>query len=330
MKRNLLNVFVSAVMLGANISYAQSEPRVGVTIYKYDDNFMMLMRKEMSKEMANFSHLRWFMNDAQNSQVEQLKQIETLLEHKVNVLVVNIVHANESKAIVEKARASNVPLVFFNRSPDKQILESYNKAYFVSSDPTEAGKIQGELIAKAWRANPHFDLNKDGKLQFVLLKGELSDVSTLRSQAVIEELNRQGIVTEEIYSDTAMWRSTLARNKMNEWLVAKRANEIEMVISNNDEMAIGALDALNAHEKKLPLFGIDALPEALELIKSGQMTGTVLNNSVEQGKVVVKLATNLAEGKPVMQGTMWENSLSKTIYVPHIGVNKGNLEQFLK
>lgn len=330
MKRNLLNVFVSAVMLGANISYAQSEPRVGVTIYKYDDNFMMLMRKEMSKEMANFSHLRWFMNDAQNSQVEQLKQIETLLEHKVNVLVVNIVHANESKAIVEKARASNVPLVFFNRSPDKQVLESYNKAYFVSSDPTEAGKIQGELIAKAWRANPHFDLNKDGKLQFVLLKGELSDVSTLRSQAVIEELNRQGIVTEEIYSDTAMWRSTLARNKMNEWLVAKRANEIEMVISNNDEMAIGALDALNAHEKKLPLFGIDALPEALELIKSGQMTGTVLNDSVEQGKVVVQLAANLAQGKPATQGTEWENSLSKTIYIPHIGVNKENLEQFLK
>ncbi|AHG74724.1 D-galactose-binding periplasmic protein [Mannheimia varigena USDA-ARS-USMARC-1296] len=330
MKRSLLNAFVCAVMLGVNMSYAQSEPRVGVTIYKYDDNFMMLMRKAMNKEIENFRHLKWFMNDAQNSQVKQLNQVEVLLNHKVNVLAVNIVHPNESKNIVEKAKANNVPIIFFNRDPSKQAMESYEKAYFVSSNPQEAGEIQGQLIAKAWRANPHFDLNKDGKLQFVLLKGELSEVSTLRSQAVIDELNRQGIATEEVYSDTAMWRSAIARNKMNEWLVAKRANEIEVVISNNDEMAIGALDALNAHEKKLPLFGIDALPEALALIKSGQMSGTVLNDSVEQGKVVIQLAANLAQGKPSTQGTEWENSPSKTIYIPHIGVNKENLEQFLK
>lgn len=170
MKRSLLNAFVYTLMLGANASYAQSEPRIGVTIYKYDDNFMMLMRKEMNKEMANFSHLKWFMNDAQNSQVKQLKQIETLLKHQVNVLAVNIVHANESKTIVEKAKLSNVPVVFFNRSPDNQALESYDKAYFVSSDPKEAGRIQGELIAKVWKSNPDFDLNKDGNCNLYCLR----------------------------------------------------------------------------------------------------------------------------------------------------------------
>ncbi|EPY99296.1 galactose/glucose ABC transporter substrate-binding protein MglB [Mannheimia haemolytica] len=329
MKRSLLNAFVYTLMLGANASYAQSEPRIGVTIYKYDDNFMMLMRKEMNKEMANFSHLKWFMNDAQNSQVKQLKQIETLLKHQVNVLAVNIVHANESKTIVEKAKLSNVPVVFFNRSPDNQALESYDKAYFVSSDPKEAGRIQGELIAKVWKSNPDFDLNKDGKLQFVLLKGEPSDVSAERSQAVVESLNQQGVQAEEIYSDTARWRRTLARNKMNEWLVENRAAEIEVVISNNDEMAIGALDALNAHEKRLPIFGIDALPETLALMKKGEIAGTVLNDSSAQAKAVVKLVSNLAQGKPALKDTQWESHSSKTIYLPHIGIDKENLGQFL-
>lgn len=330
MKRNILSALVCAAVFGVNVSYAQSEPRVGVSIYKYDDNFMMLMRKEMNKEIQQFEHLKWYMNDAQNSQVKQLNQVEVLLNHKVNVLAVNIVHPNESKTIVEKAKASNVPIVFFNRDPSKQAMESYEKAYFVSSNPQEAGEIQGQLIAKAWKANPNFDLNKDGKLQFVLLKGEVSEVSAVRSQAVIAELNKQGIITEEIYSDTAMWRSAVARNKMNEWLVSKRADEIEVVISNNDEMAIGALDALNAHEKKLPLFGIDALPEALALIKSGQMAGTVLNDSQAQGKAVVKLAANLAQGKPALQGTEWDGSHKRVIYIPHIGVDQANLGQFLK
>ncbi|HGO5822973.1 TPA: substrate-binding domain-containing protein [Mannheimia haemolytica] len=330
MKRNILSALVCTAIFGVNVSYAQSTPRVGVSIYKYDDNFMMLMRKEMNKEIQQFNHLKWYMNDAQNSQVKQLRQIETLLEHRANALAVNIVNANESKTIVEKAKLNNVPIVFFNRDPTRQALDSYEKAYFVSSNPKEAGTIQGQLIANAWKANPSWDLNKDGKLQFVLLKGELGNVSQERSKAVVEELIRQGIMVEEVFSDTAMWRLAVARNKMNEWLVSKRANEIEVVISNNDEMAIGALDALNAHEKKLPLFGVDALPEALALIKSGQMVGTVLNDSQAQGKAVVKLAANLAQGKPALQGTEWEGSSSRVIYIPHIGVDKMNLGQFLK
>lgn len=330
MKHIVLSALALSVICGVNVSYAQQEAKVGVTIYKYDDNFMKLMRKDMNNEAKNFNHIKWYMNDAQNSQVKQLKQIESLLAHKMKVLAVNIVNANESKTIVEKAKAYNVPIVFFNRSPSPKALASYDKAYFVSADPKEAGKIQGELIANAWKANSNFDLNKDGKLQYVLLKGEPSEVSTIRSRAVIEELNRQGIATEEVYSDTAMWRAAVARNKMNEWLVAKRANEIEVVISNNDEMAMGALDALRAHDKQLPLFGIDALPEALSLIKTGEMTGTVLNDSLGQSKAVVKLIANLAKGKLATQGTEWENQKERTIYIPHIGVNKENLSQFLK
>ncbi|MDD0824298.1 galactose/glucose ABC transporter substrate-binding protein MglB [Mannheimia sp. AT1] len=328
MKHIVLSALALFVIFTANVSYAQPEHRVGVTIYKYDDNFMKQMRKDINDEAKNLTHLKWFMNDAQNSQVKQLKQVETLLAHKMKVLAVNIVNANESKTIVEKAKVHNVPVVFFNRSPEPAALASYDKTYFVSADPKEAGKIQGELIANAWKANPSFDLNKDGKLQYVLLKGEPSDVSAIRSQAVIDELNRQGIATEEVYSDTAMWRAAVARNKMNEWLVSNRANEIEIVISNNDEMAIGALDALRAHEKQLPLF--DALPEALALIKTGEMTGSVLNDSLAQSKVVVKLVANLADGKPATQGTEWEAQKERTIYVPHIGVSQENLSQFLK
>lgn len=328
MKRNALKSLALCVILGAG--YAQAENRVGVTIYKYDDYFMSLMRKDIQNEAKNYPQLELLMNDAQNSQVIQLRQIENLLSHKTKVLAVNIVSSNETRTVAEKAKEYNVPIVFFNRTPTPEVLERYDNIYFVSGDPAEAGKIQGELIAKAWRANPALDLNKDGKLQYVLLKGEPGDVSVARSQAVVEELNRQGIATEEVYSDNAMWRTAIGRNKMNEWLVGKRASEIEVVISNNDEMAIGALDALRAHEKKLPVFGVDALPQALALIKSGEMSGSVLNDSLGQSKAVVKLAANLAEGKPAKQGTEWEGDPSKIIYVPHIGVDKDNLDQFWK
>ena len=102
-----------------------------------------------------------------------------------------------------------------------------------------------------------------------------------------------------------------------------------MIISNNDGMAMGALEAVKAHGKKLPIFGVDALPEVLQLIQKGEITGTVLNDGVNQGKAVVQLATNLAEGKAATDGTKWEIK-DRVVRIPYVGVDKENLSEFLK
>ena len=102
-----------------------------------------------------------------------------------------------------------------------------------------------------------------------------------------------------------------------------------MVIANNDGMAMGALEATKAHGKKLPIFGVDALPEVLQLIQKGEIAGTVLNDGVNQGKAVIQLAANLAAGKPAAEGTKWEVK-DRVVRIPYVGVDKDNLSEFLK
>ena len=126
-----------------------------------------------------------------------------------------------------------------------------------------------------------------------------------------------------------MWDAAMAKDKVDAWLSSSKANDIEVIISNNDGMALGALEATKAHGKKLPIFGVDALPEALQLIKKGELAGTVLNDGVNQGKAVVQLSNNLAQGKAATEGTKWELK-DRVVRIPYVGVDKDNLGDFLK
>ncbi|WP_103398186.1 substrate-binding domain-containing protein, partial [Salmonella enterica] len=193
----------------------------------------------------------------------------------------------------------------------------------------ESGVIQGDLIAKHWQANQGWDLNKDGKIQYVLLKGEPGHPDAeARTTYVVKELNDKGIQTEQLALDTAMWDTAQAKDKMDAWLSGPNANKIEVVIANNDAMAMGAVEALKAHNKSsIPVFGVDALPEALALVKSGAMAGTVLNDANNQAKATFDLAKNLAEGKGAADGTSWKIE-NKIVRVPYVGVDKDNLSEF--
>ena len=121
----------------------------------------------------------------------------------------------------------------------------------------------------------------------------------------------------------------MAKDKVYAWLSSAKAGEIEVIISNNDGMAMGALEATKAHGKKLPIFGVDALPEVLQLIKKGEIAGTVLNDGVNQGKAVVQLANNLAQGKAATDGTQWTLQ-ERVVRIPYVGVDKETLSEFLK
>ena len=151
---------------------------------------------------------------------------------------------------------------------------------------------------------PALDLNKDGKIQYVLLKGEPGHPDAeARTKYVIEQLNAKGIPTEQLFIDTGMWDAAMAKDKVDAWLSSSKANEIEMIISNNDGMALGALEATKAHGKKLPIFGVD--------------------------KAVVQLSANLANGKAATEGTQWKLE-NRVVRIPYVGVDKDNLSEFLK
>ncbi|MCO7260844.1 galactose/glucose ABC transporter substrate-binding protein MglB [Dickeya zeae] len=324
-----LTALVASMMFGASAHAADT--RIGVTIYKYDDNFMSMVRKDIEKEAKTLGGVDLLMNDSQNDQSKQNDQVDVLLAKGVKALAINLVDPAAAAIVVQKAKAADVPVVFFNKEPNAKVLASYDKAYYVGTDSKESGIIQGQLIAKHWKANPSWDLNKDGVIQYALLKGEPGHPDAeARTKYVIDTLTKDGLKVQQLQMDTAMWDTAMAKDKVDAWMSGPNADKIEVLIANNDAMAMGAVEALKAHNKSsIPVFGVDALPEALSLIKSGALAGTVLNDADNQAKATIDLAKNLALGKPAAEGTNFKIE-NKVVRVPYVPVDKDNLAQFTK
>ncbi|MFV0448814.1 MAG: galactose/glucose ABC transporter substrate-binding protein MglB [Vibrio sp.] len=316
-------------MLTAGMGFATqtlADTTLGFTIYKYDDNFMSVVRQAIEKEASGDKDVRLLMNDSQNSQSMQNDQVDVMLARGVQALAINLVDPAAAPSIISKAKIDDVPIVFYNKEPSAAALASYDKAYYVGTDSKESGVIQGDLIAQHWKANSSWDKNGDGVLQYVMLKGEPGHPDAeARTTYSVKQINENGIKTEELHMDTGMWDTAMAKDKMDAWLSGPNGSKIEVVIANNDGMAMGAIEALRGAGQKIPVFGVDALAEALALVKSGDMAGTVLNDATSQAKATFELARNLAEGKAPTEGTQWEIQ-DKVVRVPYVGVDKSTLE----
>ncbi len=327
MKKTILAVMLSAATFASAV---QAADRVGVTIYKYDDNFMSTMRKSLEGIAAKQSDLKLLMNDSQNNQSMQNDQVDILLAKGVKALAINLVDPAAGATVIDKAQGSDVPVVFFNKDPGQKAIDSYAKAWYIGTDPVQSGVIQGDLIAKQWKAHPEWDLNRDGKLQYALIKGEPGHPDAeARTEWVAKELEAKGIKTERLYMDAALWDAAKAKDIAQAWLSGPNAGRIEVIISNNDSMAMGAIEAAKAQGRKLPIFGVDALPEALQLVRKGEMAGTVLNDGAAQAKAIMDVLPNLIAGKEPGEGNGYEFK-QHYLRLPYIGVDKDNLGEFLK
>lgn len=308
---------------------SDDKPTIGVTIYKYDDNFMSFVRRAIDTAAVDKAVLE--MNDSQNSQATQNDQVDTMISKGAKALAINLVDPQAASAIIEKAKKADLPVVFFNKEPDSTVLASYDKAWYVGTTSSESGVIQGEVIINAWKANPEWDRNGDGVMSYVLLKGEPGHPDAeARTKYVIDTIVADGIAVEELELQTGMWDSVKGKELMDAW-IAKHGDAIEMVICNNDGMALGAIQSLNAAgyfdgTKFMPVVGVDAIPDALEQIKEGKMVGTVLNDAKNQGGATFDLALNVALGKDPLDGTSWTLDDTKAVRVPYVAVTIDNIE----
>ena len=323
-KLTVLATLIAGMTVGTS---AFADTKLGFTVYKYDDNFMAVVRQEILKAAEKDDDIKLLMNDSQNSQSMQNDQIDILLARGVKALAINLVDPAAAPVIIRKAKMDNVPIVFYNKEPSEKALASYDKAYFVGTESKEAGVIQGDLIAKHWAVNPKWDLNGDGVIQYVLLKGEPGHPDAeARTKYVISTLNDKGYKTEVLHLDTAMWDTAMAKDKVDAWVAGPNSSKIEVVIANNDGMAMGAVESLKAAGMTdIPVYGVDALAEALAMVRSGQLAGTVLNDAPNQAKATYEMTRNLGIGLAAAEGTEW-NLVNRVVRVPYLGIDKSNLD----
>lgn len=335
MRKNPLiaSILISLLFTGcqATTNVNKDLTKIGVTIYKNDDNFMSYVRRHI--ESYAKGKVTLFMNDSQNDQAKQLEQVDTMIARGVKALAVNLVDPKSSVTVISKAKKANLPVIFFNKDPGAGVLNSYDKTWYVGTDSQEAGILQGKIIVNLWNKNKkQWDLNQDGKIQYVLLKGEPGHPDAeARTQSVIDEIKRSNIGIEQLAIDTAMWDTTKASDKMDVW-ISKYGKKIELVIANNDAMALGALSSLEKagyfnNNKIIPIVGVDAIPEVLIKIREGKIIGTVLNDAKNQGKATFDLVFNAAVGKDVLEGTQWKLDNNKAVRVPYVPITKDNLDR---
>lgn len=304
---------------------------VGVTYYDQSDIFLNELldcfKKEIQDLESEEKKISVTIQGAGGSQRTQDDQVKELIDGGCNVLCVNLVDRTDPSEIIDLAREKQVPIIFFNREPVAEDMAQWEQLYYVGAKAEESGTMQGEMAAEAIKANPQVDRNKDGKIQYVVLEGEPGHQDTIiRTENAVESLKTEGIELEKLSYGLANWNRAQAENRMSQ-MISQYQTKIELVLANNDEMALGAMDAyekLNYTESTLPLFfGIDGTKVGLEAVRDSRLSGTVYNDKEGQAKAMAKLVEALVTGSG-MEDMDFENQ--KYLYLPYAKVTEEQLE----
>ncbi|MDF2836452.1 MAG: periplasmic binding protein/LacI transcriptional regulator [Paenibacillus sp.] len=304
-------------------------PKIGVAIYKFDDTFMTGVRNAMSEAAKGKAELD--IVDSQNAQPTQNEKVDLFITKKYKSMIINPVDRTAAGVIIDKAKTANTPVVFLNREPLAEDMNKWDKVYYVGAKAEESGTISGQLLVDYWKANPDADKNGDGKLQYVLLQGEPGHQDAeLRTKFSVQAIQDAGIEVEELQKDTAMWDRVKGQEKMQTFL-ASHGDKIEAVLANNDDMALGAIEALKAGgyftgDKYMPVVGVDATAPAIQALQDGTLLGTVLNDAKNQGAASVAIAEALAKGEtPTKDNTGFDITDGKYVWIAYKKITKDNV-----
>jgi inositol transport system substrate-binding protein len=305
MKRLITALAASAIMMMS--AMAQN---VGVCMAYFDDLFLTNLREAMSAT-AKEKGVKLQFEDAQGDIGKQLSQIQNFIAQGVDAIVVNPVDSSATAQMTKLIQDAKIPLVYVNRAP-LEPLKPGEPIVYVGSDENVSGKLEAEGIAKL--------LN--GKGNVVIMMGELATQAAILRTEGAEKVFAQHPDIKVVQKQTANWRRNEAIDLMNNWLVA--GTQIDGVCANNDEMAIGAIIALQQagkDPKKVVIGGVDATRDALGEMEKGNLAVTVFQDAKGQGKAVVESVSKLLKK---------EKFESPYVYVPFELVTKDNYKEYLK
>lgn len=319
-------IFIGCSNLKTSGANEKKKPVIGVVMGKFDDTWRTSVRNEIYKMGENNAEVDIW--NADSSQKTEDEKVDGLIKKKVDVLVVNLVDTSKASDIIDKAEKADIPVIFFNTEPSSQDLKKWDKVYYVGAKGEQSGIMQGEMLVNYFRAHP----TKDGIIRYVMLKGQEGHPDTLsRTKYSVKAMEDVGFKLQKIAEGTALWERENGEQEMGEFLDEKDGS-IDCVISNNDDMAMGAIDALKnkgyfKDGKYMPVVGVDATAAAINSIKEGTLLGTVLNDYKNQAKAVFNLAVVLAGGKtPTEENIKYAITDNKYIWIDYKVITKGNTD----
>lgn len=314
-----------------------SEIKIGVCIHNDTEIFVSSIVKNMrewcqKKEQETGVYYTLDVVSAKDSQLTQNDQVEEFINKEYDVLCVNLVDRSDATLIIDMAIKSNTPIVFFNRELVKEDLDRWDKLYYVGGATRQAGRMQAEIIIDALSDKKTFDkydVNGNGVIQYVVLEGETNHQDAIiRTLVVTEELKNAGFSIEKLGDEYANWERDQAKTKMKE-LIQRYPFQIEMVVANSDEMALGTIEALKDANYPIEPFivGVDGNEDALEAIRTGKLNGSVFNDAKGQAKAIMELSNSLATNSPVPEDIVL--NFDKYVYLPYEPITYDNVQDYI-
>ena len=275
-------------------------------------------------------------NDGEAKQSVQNDQIDNAIQKGASMLVVGLADISSGQTVVDKAKKAKLPILFYNQQPAKEVIDSYEKCWFVGSDARGGGLMQGEIAAsvilKDWEK---YDKNGNGTIEYVMIRSDLAhpeangrtEASVTRTNELFKEAGKPALVqlgTDFLADD---WSTNKGKDCMDTFLSSNPVSEtegVELVFCNNDGIAIGAMKSLqtvgwnNDASKAIPIIGVDATAEAKTYIDEGKMLGSAGQDPDLIAEYVTNVALNVSEGKEPLEGTGYEfQPDSKDIFFPY-------------
>ena len=309
-----MNKFILAAGVSLLATTVMAEG-IGVSMAKFDDNFLTVLRNGIQAQ-ADTAGLSVQIEDAQDDVAKQLDQINNFIASGVDAIIVNPVDTSATQAMSDAAAAAGVPLVYVNRQPINVDTLPDNQA-FVASNESESSRQGFIEQCNQWKA-----AGKD-EVSVYVLQGQLSNqaaVQRTQNYTDVMEAGECAVKVNVIDMQTANWSRDEAQNLMTNWLSTGAA--FDGVLANNDEMALGAIQAMKASGIDMGsviVSGVDATQDALASMQAGELDITVFQNAAAQGGGALDAAVKLTAGEAVEQ----------KVYVPFELVTPANIENYL-
>lgn len=308
--------------------------RVGVVLYTQYDPFINALTECLKHEFEAMEseelNIIMTVRDGNDDQAAQDDVVEEIIDAGCDVLCVDLVDRTAPSKIIKMAKNEDIPVIFFNREPVREDLMQWDKMYYVGGDAKQSGVMQGEIAAEVIKNNSDVDRNADGKIQYVLLEGEAGHQDAIiRTDCAVKTLMDEGIELEKLSYKFADWNRSQAENRMTQ-LINQYGDEIELVLSNNDEMALGAVAAYDKLEypsdNRPVIFGIDGLNDVLSAVEQGNVQGTVYNDKEGQALQMAQLAVDLFKGNE-LDGYEFQDG--KYIFLSYQKVDISNVSEYI-